>query len=156
MFDIWKNLRDLMKVDYRHVSTTNPVFLIHSKLTVIILVGLSILVTSRQYLGDPIDCISSPDVKNIADKYCWIHSTFTRGRLDEDGKWGYEAGKFFRRSNDLILRSKVQTKLYKHFFIHFIIYIYFFYIQWMTKERLTLLPESDPKLKEMTPECSYN
>jgi hypothetical protein len=98
MFDIWKNLKDLVHVDDTRVSIANVVFLLHSKVTVILLVGLSILVTSRQYLGDPIDCISSNDIKNIADKYCWVHSTFTRGRLDQEGRWGYEAGeqpKFF-------------------------------------------------------------
>lgn len=68
MFDIWKNLKDIVKVNYHHVYTTNAIFILHTKVTVLILVGLSILVTSRQYLGDPIDCISSPDIKNIADR----------------------------------------------------------------------------------------
>lgn len=51
MFDIWKNLKELVRVNYRHVRTTNLVFTLHTKVTVVILVGLSILVTSRQYLG---------------------------------------------------------------------------------------------------------
>jgi len=91
MFDIWKNFKDLVRVDNRHVSITNFVFILHSKVTVVLLLCFSILVTSRQYLGDPIDCISSSDIKAIADKYCWIHSTFTRAALISDGKWGYEA-----------------------------------------------------------------
>lgn len=91
MWDIWKNLKDLVRINEKRVSITNPVFVLHAKVTVIILVALSVLVTSRQYLGDPIDCISSADIKSIADKYCWIHSTFTRAALISDGKWGYEA-----------------------------------------------------------------
>ncbi|ODM88086.1 Innexin inx2 [Orchesella cincta] len=88
--DIWKNLKDVVQVDNRHVSITNFVFILHSKVSVFLLLCFSILVTSRQYLGDPIDCSSSADIKSIADKYCWIHSTFTRGALISDGKWGYE------------------------------------------------------------------
>lgn len=91
MFEIFKNLKDLLQVSERKVYTTNAVFILHSNVTVVILLALSILVTSRQYLGDPIDCISSNDIKSIADKYCWIHSTFTRAALLNDGKWGYEA-----------------------------------------------------------------
>lgn len=44
----------------------------------VILVVSSLLVTSRQYIGDPIDCIVDPDIpQNIMDTYCWIHATFT-------------------------------------------------------------------------------
>jgi len=33
--------------------------------------------------------MGSPDVKAIADQYCFIHSTFTRGKM-EKGRWTYE------------------------------------------------------------------
>ena len=93
MFDIWKAVRDLITLNPRRIKNTNFVFQLHCKASVVLLIGFSILVTSRQYIGDPIDCISSPDVKNIADRYCWIHSSFNRGRKNYEGKWSYEAGK---------------------------------------------------------------
>ena len=37
----------------------------------------SLLVTSRQYIGDPIDCIVEEIPNNVMDTYCWIHSTFS-------------------------------------------------------------------------------
>ena len=92
MFDIWKPLKDLVSVNQNKVYISNFVFQLHYKVTVIILSVFSVLVTSKQYLGDPIDCISSSDVKNIAERYCWIHSTFTKGRKNDEGKWAYEAG----------------------------------------------------------------
>ena len=49
----------------------------HYKATFIILVVCSLLVTSRQYIGDPIDCIVEEIPNNVMDTYCWIHSTFS-------------------------------------------------------------------------------
>ena len=43
----------------------------------IVLICLSLLVTSRQYIGDPIDCIVEGVPDNVMDTYCWIQSTFT-------------------------------------------------------------------------------
>ena len=37
----------------------------------------SLLVTSRQYFGDPIDCIVDEIPGPVMDTYCWIHSTFS-------------------------------------------------------------------------------
>ena len=36
-----------------------------------------ILVTTNQYIGDPIDCIVDGIPGGMMDTYCWIHSTFT-------------------------------------------------------------------------------
>jgi hypothetical protein len=101
MFDIWKSLKDLVAVNQKKVYISNIIFQLHYRVTVIILVLFSILVTSKQYLGDPIDCISSADVKSIAERYCWIHSTFTKGRKNNEGKWAYEAGKYTNISSSI-------------------------------------------------------
>lgn len=42
-----------------------------------ILIGCSLVVTSRQYIGDPIDCIVETIPSHIMDTYCWFHSTYT-------------------------------------------------------------------------------
>ena len=44
--------------------------------TFVILVTASLLVTCRQYIGDPIDCIVEEIPRDAMDTYCWIHSTF--------------------------------------------------------------------------------
>lgn len=46
-------------------------------MTFVILLGCSLVVTARQYIGDPIDCIVDEFRSNIMDTYCWFHSTFT-------------------------------------------------------------------------------
>lgn len=40
----------------------NLVFRLHYRGTFIILVACSLMVTSKQYFGDPIDCISKDDI----------------------------------------------------------------------------------------------
>nr|KAF7427728.1 hypothetical protein H0235_007422 [Vespula pensylvanica] len=39
---------------------------------------LRLIVTTRQYVGNPIDCIHSKDLpEDVLNTYCWIHSTYT-------------------------------------------------------------------------------
>ncbi|KAK2710341.1 innexin inx2-like [Artemia franciscana] len=73
LFDSAKS--SLLKLET--VTTDNPVFRLHYKVTFAILVTFTILVTSKQYIGDPIDCIVEGISPDIMDTYCWIHSTFT-------------------------------------------------------------------------------
>ena len=36
------------------------------------------IVTTRQYVGNPIDCIHTKDIpEDVLNTYCWIHSTYT-------------------------------------------------------------------------------
>uniref|UniRef100_A0A8W7PLW5 Innexin n=1 Tax=Anopheles coluzzii TaxID=1518534 RepID=A0A8W7PLW5_ANOCL len=42
------------------------------------LVTFSIAVTTRQYVGNPIDCVHTRDIpEDVLNTYCWIHSTYT-------------------------------------------------------------------------------
>lgn len=75
MFDVFGSLKGLLRIDA--VCIDNNVFRLHYKATVIILVAFSLLVTSRQYIGDPIDCIVDDIPLSVMDTYCWIYSTFT-------------------------------------------------------------------------------
>lgn len=75
MFDVFGSVKGLLKLDA--VCIDNNIFRLHYKATVIILVAFSLLVTSRQYIGDPIDCIVDEIPLHVMDTYCWIYSTFT-------------------------------------------------------------------------------
>lgn len=63
------------------IKIDNNICRCHYKLTVLFLVISTILVSLKQYVGDPIDCIinsgKSPIPTDTLDKYCWIHSTHT-------------------------------------------------------------------------------
>ncbi len=75
MLDLFKSIQDFLKLD--HVWIDNVVFRLHYKATVVVFVTVSLLVTAKQYFGDPIDCMVDGVPPNTMDTYCWIHSTFS-------------------------------------------------------------------------------
>merc|ERR1712180_410993 len=75
MFDLFGEVKSLIKLD--KVCIDNNIFRLHYKVTFIILLTSGILVTSKQYIGDPIDCIVEGIPEEVMDTYCWIHSTFS-------------------------------------------------------------------------------
>ncbi|XP_026819806.1 innexin inx2-like [Rhopalosiphum maidis] len=87
MINVFDAVRDLLKLDA--VCIDNNVFRLHYKATVVMLVTFSLIVTARQYVGDPINCLVDGVPNQIMDSYCWIHSTFTvtkkiGGRVGKD------------------------------------------------------------------------
>ncbi|XP_049821531.1 innexin shaking-B isoform X2 [Aethina tumida] len=61
-----------------HVTIDSAILRLHSNATVILLVTFSIAVTTRQYVGNPIDCIHTRDIpEDVLNTFCWIHSTYT-------------------------------------------------------------------------------
>lgn len=76
--DLFSGLKSFFKTNAS--ITDNSVFRLHYKVTSVILVAFSILVTARQYIGDPIDCTNSKDSNvpdNMLDTFCWVHTTFS-------------------------------------------------------------------------------
>lgn len=42
-----------------------------------VLMAFSLIVTTRQYVGNPIDCVHTKDIpEDVLNTYCWIHSTY--------------------------------------------------------------------------------
>ncbi|QQP49391.1 Innexin [Caligus rogercresseyi] len=75
MLGVFGPLTAFLKLD--SVWIDNNVFRLHYKATVVVFVAASLMVTSRQFFGDPIDCMVDGVPGDIMDTYCWIHSTFT-------------------------------------------------------------------------------
>ena len=65
MFDVFGSVKGLIKLET--ICIDNNVFRLHYKATFIILVVASLLVTSRQYIGDPIDCIVEEIPNNVSN-----------------------------------------------------------------------------------------
>lgn len=74
MIDFLNSFKSLIKLEQIH--TDNNVFKLHYKFTVIILIVFSILLTSKQYFGDPINCDVDYSRKDVIDTYCWIYGTY--------------------------------------------------------------------------------
>ncbi|KAB7504538.1 Innexin unc-7 [Armadillidium nasatum] len=75
MADLFRSLNNFFKID--EIVIDNNIFKLHYKVTGVLLITCSLLVTERQYLGDPIDCITDKVPAELMDTYCWIHSTYT-------------------------------------------------------------------------------
>jgi len=75
MLGLFSSLREFITVDDVRIDSNTS--RLHYKVTVLIFVTASLLVTSGQYIGDPIDCIVDGVPGGLMDTYCWIHSTFS-------------------------------------------------------------------------------
>lgn len=78
MIDLFMPFRSFLK--FENVCTDNNVFRMHYKLTVIVLLVFTLLVTSKQFFGDPIHCMSDSEKdgdKEAINSYCWIYGTYT-------------------------------------------------------------------------------
>lgn len=78
MFNVFSGLKSLIALN--KVVIENGVFILHCKVTVSMLLVFTILISTMQHFGEPIDCFSEKDDQKYAravDAYCWIHSTFT-------------------------------------------------------------------------------
>jgi len=72
---MFKGLASFVQLDDIRIDTNT--FRLHYKATVLFFITGSLLVTSGQYFGDPIDCIVDGVPSGLMDTYCWIHSTFS-------------------------------------------------------------------------------
>lgn len=77
LLNLFGGLRRLLR--RRTVQIDNCVFRLHWLATSLVLVAFSLLITARQYVGEPIECVPPTDDFPMAvlNTYCWIHSTFT-------------------------------------------------------------------------------
>jgi len=55
----------------------NFAFKLHYRVSFVVLLVCMLLVTAKQYIGDPISCIADGVPGGTLDLYCWIHSTFS-------------------------------------------------------------------------------
>ena len=50
---------------------------LHYRATFVVLLVCMMLVSTRQFIGDPIDCIADGVPGGTLNLFCWIHSTFS-------------------------------------------------------------------------------
>ncbi|ERL87523.1 hypothetical protein D910_04915 [Dendroctonus ponderosae] len=85
---------DLLRTFYTLTQTStitreSLIFRLHTKATVVILVTLTIIITTRQYVGNPIDCIhtrseNSNEGKNTVVKFRFLVENFITGDQEVD------------------------------------------------------------------------
>nr|CAI5834937.1 unnamed protein product [Callosobruchus analis] len=73
MIDLLQSLKTVVHRD--QINIDNNVFKLHYKVTVIMLLTFTVLLSSKQYFGDPIDC-DVKERKETIQTFCWIFGTF--------------------------------------------------------------------------------
>lgn len=84
----FSKLKSVIKPKTSNVKIDTAVFKLHYRFTFVLLVACSILVTSRQYVGEHINCIqdSAAIPTRVLNTYCFISATFTVPKLTPPGK----------------------------------------------------------------------
>lgn len=72
--DVVKSLKSLVNVE--NIQIVNNVFKLHYKFTMPLLIIFSIVLTSKQYFGNPIICHTDDKIKKIIEAYCYLKGTF--------------------------------------------------------------------------------
>lgn len=106
MLELFKSLTRLTKVD--RVSVDNVVFRLHYKVTFLLFVSCSILVTAKQFFGEPIACIVDEIPKEVMNSYCWIESTFTIPGPLNDGDLPYPGVKRLDADSEVVYHKYYQ------------------------------------------------
>ncbi|XP_067136976.1 innexin shaking-B-like [Centruroides vittatus] len=76
MLDLLSGLRRMLKK--RFVSIDNTVFRLHWMVTTSILFAFSLVITAKQYVGNPIECLQMGNTPaGFINLYCWTHLTYT-------------------------------------------------------------------------------
>ncbi|CAH1402935.1 unnamed protein product [Nezara viridula] len=73
-----------VKLRPSEISIDNLVFKLHYRFTFAILVASTILVSSRQFIKEHIQCLSEKSVKDVINTFCFFSSTFTVARYHND------------------------------------------------------------------------
>ncbi|XP_022210522.2 innexin inx7 [Drosophila obscura] len=77
MLNTFSSVRQYLKFDITRVIIDNIVFKLHYRWTFVILLVATLLITSRQYIGEHIQCISDAVIAPVINTFCFFTPTFT-------------------------------------------------------------------------------
>ena len=87
MLDIFLRLKTLVKISHIHIDSS--VFRLHWCISSVILLTFSVIITTRQYVGNPIDCIHTNDVPDdVFDLFSTKESQYYVGNHEVEMEWG--------------------------------------------------------------------
>ncbi|KAH8387602.1 hypothetical protein KR093_008120, partial [Drosophila rubida] len=68
------------------VRIYDPIFTLHSKCTIVILLTCTFLLSAKQYFGEPILCLSATKHTEYVQSYCWTMGTYILPQETEESK----------------------------------------------------------------------
>ena len=90
MLEIFRELRGLLHVSHVHIDSW--VFRLHYSVTTTCMFAFSLIVSAKQYVGNPIDCIHTKDIPEVSAGIhrLWTHQEYTREKvnfIDTNQSW---------------------------------------------------------------------
>jgi len=77
MLNTFSSVRQYLKFDVTRVVIDNIVFKLHYRWTFVMLLVATLLITSRQYIGEHIQCLSDGVIAPVINTFCFFTPTFT-------------------------------------------------------------------------------
>jgi innexin len=87
MYQLFRFIHDFLKI--KGILIDNVAFRLHYQLTFSILLVCSMLITMKQFVGDPIHCFFDGLPATFANNFCWIQTTFSIPRRPTDPDFPY-------------------------------------------------------------------
>ncbi|KAL3244227.1 hypothetical protein MRX96_018853 [Rhipicephalus microplus] len=119
MLHILGNLKKLFRV--RKVHTDGNVFRLHTVVTVAFLMAFGTILTTKEYVGTPIDCHCPMVPKSVVDSFCWVESTFSFRALFNAS---FNASVIYPGAGHKPPRSGLRDRKY-HTYYHWICFLMF-------------------------------
>lgn len=106
----------------KKICIYDNIFIIHSKCTMVILLAFALLLSAKQYFGDPIQCMTDLKFTEFVHSYCWTFGTFIIPStvVNSDSKVAVGLG------TNLLERSTL--RYYQWVAIVFLLEAFFFYL----------------------------
>ncbi|BES93291.1 Innexin [Nesidiocoris tenuis] len=74
---VFSDFAKKVKLSRTDVELDNIIFRLHYRVTFIFLMACTVLVSSRQFIKDHINCFSDKYLEHVIDTYCFFSTTFT-------------------------------------------------------------------------------
>jgi hypothetical protein len=136
MYALFHPLKDFIKKDKTAID--NEVFRAHYRHTVFILILCTVLLTAKQFFGDPITCHvrgETPGLKDLISTYCWMHGTYTlkvkEGFEEVERIYGFEETGWIKRNGGNRQKNAQAHPGFGTYQEHKHEKIYHFYYQWV-------------------------
>ena len=112
MLGTFKSLTAAIKLRVGKVRIDTAVFRLHYRFTFIILVASCLLVTSRQYIGEHIQCIQDVNSNipaQVINQYCFISATFSVPKFNNNTELSLIGlGPYTEESDEVVFHAYYQ------------------------------------------------
>lgn len=91
VLNVLKDVKVFFSKIFEEITIDSGMFRIQTVLTTVLLLTFSLIITARQYVGSPIQCIVKGVPSDPVNTYCWATSTYTIPKIVSAAASSYSA-----------------------------------------------------------------